>query len=95
MSWSVSLLLLLLSFSPAGGVGGGECSAARPGRRQLDHPPVCQNVYQVECDQCQTVFQKVCAIEMQEKLVERTVRKCRKYRNTNCKDGFREKCKFR
>ena len=98
MHWSEPLLLLLLlvqSSSPAGGLGGGECAAARPGRRQVDQPVVCEDVHQVECDQCQTVYQSVCAIEMQEKVVERTVRKCRKYQNIQCKEGFKQKCKTR
>ena len=96
MYWSVVLLLLLVHpSSPAGGVGGGKCSAARPDRRQMDHPPVCEDVYQVDCGQCQTVFQRVCGIEMQEREVERTVKKCRKYRDTNCKDGYKDKCKTR
>ena len=74
---------------------GEESSAARTGRLHLDHPPVCENVYQVECGQCKTVFQKVCSIEMQERVVERTVRRCKKYRNRNCKDGYRRKCRTR
>ena len=89
MLWSV--ILLLLSNTGVGDAQDGIDKAAVV--RQLPLTQKCREVSRVECKECQTVLKKVCNIETQEKVVEKPVRRCRRYREPNCQDGYREKCK--
>ena len=55
----------------------------------------CEALYQLQCGACTVRLEKVCLIEMEERLVQSEVYQCRNITNPACDNGLRTKCVVR
>ena len=62
---------------------------------RLGEGETCRPMYQLECGLCRVRLEKVCLIEVEERLVQSEVYQCRNISTPGCEGGTRTKCAVR